>query len=247
MKQFSKRIVLVGTMVMMLLLSTIVVNADVANCGVKYTVARGDTLSSIARKFSTTTTILQQMNRLPNINIIYVGQQLCVTGVSNQPQPIPNQPGQATGKVVKAYWLNVRSGPGVQFTILRTVRRNDVLLLNGRSSDSRWIMLGNTTHTMEWVSAAYIETANVNSLPIVQNTTQSPISAPVIANSAIYFGPGTDWAQTGGAIYANQNITILGKNINTTWYKIQTAQGTGWVPTSAFPDSIKLYLFPVVS
>lgn len=44
-----------------------------------YTVARGDTLYSIARRFQTTATTLAQANCLANPNRIFVGQQLRVT------------------------------------------------------------------------------------------------------------------------------------------------------------------------
>ena len=246
MKHVSKRFLLIGIMVFVLAIPIIGVHAaDVANCTQYHTIVRGNTLSSIARLYNSSVANLQTINRIPNINIIYVGQKLCVN-VGNA-QPVPNQPGQVTGKVINAYWLNVRSGPGVQFTILRTVRRNDVLLIQGRSVDGKWLILSNPTHTMEWVSAAYIEIGNIMGLPVFENTTSAAIPATAIANTPIYYGPGFEYTRTGSDLYINQTITILGKNINTTWYKIQTAQAIGWVPVTAFPESVKLYLFPVIS
>jgi len=43
-----------------------------------YVVQPGDTLSSIARKFGTTTATLQRLNNLSNPNRIYVGQRLII-------------------------------------------------------------------------------------------------------------------------------------------------------------------------
>ncbi|KRN07388.1 hypothetical protein FD15_GL002335 [Liquorilactobacillus sucicola DSM 21376 = JCM 15457] len=45
-----------------------------------YTVKSGDTLSSIARTFSTTISSLTSLNKLSNANYIYVGQELAVSG-----------------------------------------------------------------------------------------------------------------------------------------------------------------------
>src|SRR5262245_58635820 len=52
-----------------------------------YTVARGDTLYRIARRFNTTTAILASSNCLTNSNRIYIGQPLRVPsgGVVNPP------------------------------------------------------------------------------------------------------------------------------------------------------------------
>ncbi|MEO8606520.1 MAG: LysM peptidoglycan-binding domain-containing protein [Chloroflexota bacterium] len=67
-----------------------------------YTVARGDTLYLIARRYSATTTILAIANCLTNSNTIYVGQQLRVPGAgggatltpipSTETKPITFQP-----------------------------------------------------------------------------------------------------------------------------------------------------------
>jgi len=46
----------------------------------QYTVVRGDTLSSIARRFGTSTTAIAQANGITNPNLIYVGQVLNIDG-----------------------------------------------------------------------------------------------------------------------------------------------------------------------
>ena len=60
-----------------------------------YIVKTGDTLSAIARRFGTTVAAIAQANNISNINLIYVGQVLAISGGSSPnpvpPQPIPNQ------------------------------------------------------------------------------------------------------------------------------------------------------------
>lgn len=81
-----------------------------AQCSIRndwgtYTVVRGDTLYRIARRFSTTTTVLVQANCLPNANRIYIGQRLRVP--SNSPgATLPPDPGTrelTTGATYQQY------------------------------------------------------------------------------------------------------------------------------------------------
>lgn len=50
-----------------------------------YTVKRGDTLSAIAKKYSTTVSALAKLNNISNVNLIYVGQVLKIDGT---PDPV---------------------------------------------------------------------------------------------------------------------------------------------------------------
>ena len=47
---------------------------------VTYTVVRGDTLSAIAKKYNTTVDALAKLNNIKNVNLIYVGQKLIISG-----------------------------------------------------------------------------------------------------------------------------------------------------------------------
>lgn len=51
-----------------------------SNTGTTYTVQAGDTLGSIATRFETTVAILAQANRIENVNLIRVGQELDIPG-----------------------------------------------------------------------------------------------------------------------------------------------------------------------
>ena len=47
---------------------------------VTHTVVRGDTLSAIAKKYNTTIDALAKLNNIKNVNLIYVGQKLIISG-----------------------------------------------------------------------------------------------------------------------------------------------------------------------
>lgn len=50
---------------------------------VTYTVKKGDTLSGIAKKYNTTVDNLAKLNNIKNVNLIYVGQVLTISGKSS--------------------------------------------------------------------------------------------------------------------------------------------------------------------
>lgn len=50
---------------------------------VTYTVKKGDTLSGIAKKYNTTVNNLAKLNNIKNVNLIYVGQVLTISGKSS--------------------------------------------------------------------------------------------------------------------------------------------------------------------
>lgn len=47
---------------------------------VTYTVKRGDTLGAIAKKYNTTVSNIAKLNNIKNVNLIYVGQKLVISG-----------------------------------------------------------------------------------------------------------------------------------------------------------------------
>ena len=65
---------------------------------IRYTVVAGDTLFSIARRFGTTVQAIVSLNRLPNANVIYVGQVLLIPASQGQPTAVPTvQPTSTQG------------------------------------------------------------------------------------------------------------------------------------------------------
>lgn len=69
-----------------------------------YTVVRGDTLSSIARRFGTTFQAIAQLNNIANPNRINVGQVLTISGAPPAPQQ-PGAPQQPSAPVAGGFEL----------------------------------------------------------------------------------------------------------------------------------------------
>jgi LysM repeat protein len=63
---------------------------------VTYTVVAGDTLGSIARRFNTTIADIAARNGITNINLIYPGQRLIISGTATTPPPGSTPPPNTT-------------------------------------------------------------------------------------------------------------------------------------------------------
>ncbi|WP_056967187.1 LysM peptidoglycan-binding domain-containing protein, partial [Latilactobacillus curvatus] len=87
------------------------VNQSQASAATTYTVANGDTLSTIAQKFNGSTELVNQIattNNIADINMIFVGEQLTIDAdqVAQTPAPVVTQqvaaPVQTPAPVVQA-------------------------------------------------------------------------------------------------------------------------------------------------
>jgi LysM repeat protein len=90
---------------------TALASAPSAADGVWYTVQRGDSLFSIARKYNSSAYEICISNSLTNCNVIYVGQRLWVPAL-NQPTPVCTSyhnvvKGETLYSIARAYGLNV--------------------------------------------------------------------------------------------------------------------------------------------
>jgi uncharacterized protein YraI len=70
--------------------------------------------------------------------------------------------------------LNVRSGPGTDYSSLGVLNPNDVVYLSGKNDNGSWLQIKFTGGTDDkgWVATAFIEANGVNNLPIVAETGQ---------------------------------------------------------------------------
>jgi hypothetical protein len=68
---------------------------------------------------------------------------------------------------VTAYWLNVRTGPGVAYNVIDTIPRNTTLTLIARNDDASWVQATLPDGRLGWVSAHYIATTfPLSDLPV---------------------------------------------------------------------------------
>lgn len=107
-----------------------------------YTVQKGDTLSSIARKYGTTYQKLAELNGIQDPSKIYVGQVLKVTGSSapSLPETKPETPSTSVNQIVKDGQIHARNfaAPGLNADGIRganTIKAGIKVLQQGMNLD----------------------------------------------------------------------------------------------------------------
>jgi uncharacterized protein YgiM (DUF1202 family) len=154
----------------------------------------------------------------------------------------------------QADFLNMRSGPGVDFPVLAVLKKGDSVTMLGRNAASSWIF-GRLANGQEgWVSTVYMSfdaTAfsllpiSSASVPSGADTGGSPISNPTfvgpqpIDNTAVVIaeslnvrtGPGLGFASI-ASVQTNNEVTLIGRTADANWTQIRMSTGQeGWVST----------------
>jgi hypothetical protein len=95
---------------------------------------------------------------------------------AQQPTNTPAAP-NLTGSVI-AEALNVRSGPGADYSAVGIVYKDDVLTISGRNEDTSWLLIAKDNLT-GWVSARHVAVSgDAAVLPIATVVAPAPSSAP---------------------------------------------------------------------
>src|SRR5262249_3850884 len=119
-------------------------------------------------------------NRMPAMHGNTLPQKLLIIGLFFvlaigviAPAVVSAQAGSAAA--VNTGRLNVRSGPGVIFTIITSIPGNTQVTLIGRASSGTWVQVSLADGTLGWVNSILLRTfANLSLLPITFDTSTIP-------------------------------------------------------------------------
>ena len=222
--------------------------AQTGGCSTTHIVQRGDTLYRIATRYNTTLADLQARNSISNPNRIFVGQQLCISGGFVPPStPVPN-PSVGTGSVT-AWFLNVRSGPGTNYGIMRVVTRGATYPVVGRNANTTWyqITVDAVANIKGWVSASYFNVSNPQNLPVVGEVVTQPYSlnATLITDASLHVAPDGNQGIVPQTIRGGTTVRVIGRNQAANWFQITTDNGAFWVRRDVFAAEFPANLFPV--
>lgn len=163
---------------------------------------------------------------------------------------VPTTSASSSTATVSSGNLNVRSGPGVSFSVITTLSHGTAVTLIGRNVDSSWAKVRLANGTEGWVNASLIQ-ANmaISSLAVVESPA-APVATSVPVSSGpglnVRSGPGTSYSVLGKVING-QDITLLGRNSVSTWVKIQTVDGLqGWISASFVQAATPVSSLPIV-
>ena len=173
---------------------------------------------------------------------------------------------RATGStaVVTAGNLNVRRGDGVGYQILTSVARDTAVTILARNSASTWAYIRVASGQEGWVNAFYLRyNPGIGSLPVravvgqptvaaTSSTTGSTTTTTAVGDVApssgiatinvdalfVRSGPGQGYNSI-GLVYRGEQLSMIGRNANTTWVKVQDSNGVqGWVASAYILSSV---------
>ena len=133
--------------------------------------------------------------------------------------------------------LNIRSGPGAQFSTITTVPGGTQLSTIAIASDDVWYLVAGA-FGQGWINKEFaLFRGNLNGLPIIpwdvaasQASIQSPI-AVVSAPLVLYGAPGTQYAQV-GTLFGPVEVNVVARTADFNWVQLSTSFGYGWAPAS---------------
>jgi uncharacterized protein YgiM (DUF1202 family) len=133
--------------------------------------------------------------------------------------------------IVKAEFLNLRSGPGVQYTSVGTVNRGDQFAIVGKSSGGVWLLL-QTPFGVAWANIIYLNTRDYfGNAPVVSPfETGAILAVSATARTSVNVRTGPNLAfDSLGSITTGTEVTILGQSPDLAWWYVNTPIGKGWV------------------
>lgn len=150
--------------------------------------------------------------------------------------------------VINTSFLNVRTGPGAQYTALLTARGGAEYGVIGLASDGVWFLV-QTPSGQGWVNNEFvIFRGDIESVPIIRNAS-GVLSTPIAAIGSsvqLYAAPGTNFGLL-GSIAGPVEAPIVARNADFTWVQINTSVGFGWVLANQITIRGEASLIPVVA
>ena len=147
--------------------------------------------------------------------------------------------------------LNVRSGPGVTYSVVTMASQGQTVQLLGRNANSTWAKIRLSNGTEGWVNAAstYITpSVAISSLPFADSPAAPEPPVPVAPGAVLSLrsGPGFNYPVT-GSVYQGLQVAAIGRNAANTWLKVRLSDGQeGWIGVQYVQLSIPIGNLPVL-
>jgi uncharacterized protein YgiM (DUF1202 family) len=136
--------------------------------------------------------------------------------------------------IVNTSFLNVRSGPGGEFSVVATLSGGDEVQALGISRDGFWFLARGTFGT-GWVDTDFVLfRGNIDSIPVIDPGAaleQATVQAPVVIFSTsltLYAAPGVNFGAV-GFVNGPGELPVVARTADGLWVQISTPNGFGWV------------------
>lgn len=136
--------------------------------------------------------------------------------------------------IVNTSFLNVRSGPGGEFSVVVTLSGGDELQALGISRDGFWF-LARGAFGSGWVDTDFVLfRGNIDSIPVIdpgaalqQATVQTPV-AIFSTSLTLYAAPGVNFGAV-GFVNGPGDLPVVARTADGLWVQVSTPNGFGWV------------------
>lgn len=149
--------------------------------------------------------------------------------------------------VINTSFLNIRSGPGAQYTTVTTISGGAELRVLGMAEDRVWYLVEGA-FGRGWVNSEFtLFRGSIDAVPIIHDAiglTSVP-TAVVSAGIVLYAAPGTNFGAI-GALPNSIEVPVVARTADGLWVQINTSLGFGWVPADQIAIRGDATLIPIV-
>lgn len=149
--------------------------------------------------------------------------------------------------VVNTGFLNIRSGPGVQFSSVATVPGGTELPVLGIAKDGVWFLVQGS-FGQGWVNSEFtVFRGVISAVPIIHQATGvlSNPTAVISGSVTLYAAPGANFGSI-GVLTGPIEVPVVARTADSTWVQLSTSVGFGWVVASQVLLRGDTSLIPVV-
>jgi N-acetylmuramoyl-L-alanine amidase len=150
--------------------------------------------------------------------------------------------GQETGMVVNANMVNLRSGPGTNFSILTGFPRGTQVTVLARSADNAWVQVS-VNNIIGWMNAQYVTTF---APPPVIPTLSSPFNGLINAVEANVRSCSSTFCSVIAQLRSGASVTVTARSADNAWVVISAPGGLqGWVNTALVNTTVGVPNLPI--
>ncbi|KAA3656720.1 MAG: SH3 domain-containing protein [Chloroflexi bacterium] len=164
---------------------------------------------------------------------------------------ITDVPDLNAAAIVATGALNVRSGPGVTYSVLTNVSMGQSIGLIGRASDNVWVKARLSTGQEGWVNSSLITpNVSISSLPLVDIPAPPEPAVPVAPGAQLSLRTGPSLSDTViGHVFQGQRVQAIGRNNTNTWLKVRILETglEGWISAAYVQVNVAVSSLPILT
>lgn len=164
-----------------------------------------------------------------------------------QPGHPPNQPGQTAW--VTASYLNVRSGPGVEYSVVTKITKGTEVQRVDPASPNKWVEIVVPGVAKGWVNRYYLTTERGGSGGTGSVSPPKGDHIAVVSTSSLHvrYGPSIGFGSF-AVVHRGDRLGMIGRSGNGYWLKARIPTGAeGWVAANFVDSDTPVNSLPVVN